>query len=81
MMEKLEKAIENNVPKIKRRTLPHPEISEDIKEIMKEAKKVKVLMTNGTEYLTNKRKLSRLRETIREHWEEKIHTERESRKL
>ena len=58
--EVLTRAIENHVPKIRRRTLPHPEIDEE-KELMKEARKTKVQMVNGVNYLRNRRKLIQLR--------------------
>ena len=51
------RAIENHVPKIRRRTLPHPEIGEETKELMKEARKTKIQMVNGINYLRNRIKI------------------------
>ena len=69
--EVLTRAIENHVPKIRRRTLPHPEIDEETKELTKEARKTKIQMVNRINYLRNRRKLTQLRKNIRAKWEEK----------
>ena len=42
----LTKAIEIHVPKSRRRTLPHPEIDEETKELMKKVRKTKKQMVN-----------------------------------
>ena len=56
---------------IKARTLPHPEIDEDMHKKIRETNGVKTLICNGINFVENKRKLNRLREGLRERWKEK----------
>ena len=64
-------AIELCTPKIKARTLPYPEIDEDMLEKIREVNGGKTLIYNGIKFMENKRKLNRLREELREKWKEK----------
>ena len=63
--------MENNIPKVKMKTIPHPEIDEEIKTMMKEIKRIKILLMNNVNYTRNKGKMLQLRENIRERWKEK----------
>ena len=65
-------AIEECVPKIKTRKLPHPEIDSEIKDLMEVARRRKIMIMNGVDVFSNKRELNRCRETIREKWKEKV---------
>ena len=71
LTEVLKKAINNHVPKIKRRTLPHPELDEETLQLMAEAKRLKILVVNGIDYINNIKVLFRTRKRIREKWREK----------
>ena len=71
MTSTLQRAMENNIPKIKMRTIPHPEIDEEIKTMMMEIKRIKILLMNNINYPRNKGKMLQLRKNIREMWKEK----------
>ena len=64
-------AIETCVPKIKARTLQHPEIDRETRSMIEEARRTKVQMVNGIDYVNNRRRLTALRERIRERCTEK----------
>ena len=64
--EAIKEAIDRRVPKIRSRTLPHPKIDEETKNMMKEAEMLKMLMAMKVNYAINRRKLIALRELIRE---------------
>ena len=64
-------ALDKYTPRIKSRTLPHPEIDEEIKSKTKEVGKIKNLLANGIYFRENKRTLIRLRTELREKWKEK----------
>ena len=64
--EALTRAIENHVPKIRHRFLPPPEIDEETKELVREAKNTKIKMVNGIDYFRNGRKLVQLSKSGRE---------------
>ena len=56
------------VPKIRARKLPHPEIDQETRTMMEEARRIKIQMVNGVEFVNNKRRLIVLRERIKERW-------------
>ena len=66
--ESLRKAVERRIPKIKSRTLPHPEIDPETGSMMEEASKIKMLLSLNINYMDNRRRLTALREIIRERW-------------
>ena len=63
--------MENKVPRIRMRTLPHPKIDEEMKLVMEDTKRFSMLIANGMEYNLNKRRLVEVRERMRERWKEK----------
>ena len=56
----LQRAIENNIPKLKMRTLPHPDIDEQLKIMMVEIKQVEIFLKNNIEYITNNGRIKQL---------------------
>ena len=64
----LKGAVEKHVPKISSRTLLHPEIYLKTKEMMEEARRIKMLLFMSVDYIRNRRRLTELRELIRERW-------------
>ena len=61
-------SIDRCVPRIRARTLPHPEIDQETRSLMDEARGIKVQMVNGVDYVNNRQRLTVLRERIRERW-------------
>ena len=66
--EAINVAIDRCVPKIRARTLPHPEIDQETRYVMEEARGIKVQMVNGVDYANNRRRLTVMGERIRERW-------------
>ena len=56
------------MPKIRTRTLPHPEIDKETKNLMEEASRLKALLSSHINYMQNRRKLFDLQEITRERW-------------
>ena len=57
--EALKGAIDKHVPKIKTRTLPHPQIDRETKELMEESQKIKTLLAMNIDFPENRRKLTK----------------------
>ena len=51
---------ENDIPKLKMRTLPYPNIDEELKIMMVEIKQVKIFLKNIIEYITNNGRIKQL---------------------
>ena len=71
VMGALKEAVRKHVPKIRSRTLLHPQIDPEIKSMMEEAIRIKMLLSLNIDYLRNRRRLTELREFIRERWRRK----------
>ena len=67
LLTKIMEAADRNAPKIKYRRLPHPEIDNELKDLMKKLCRIKVLLANQIKYV-NKKRLNVLREEIRIKW-------------
>ena len=66
MTEAIQSSIEENVPNIRSRTIPYPEIDRETNSMMGRASRIKTLLS--LYYVTNRRRLTVLRELIRERW-------------
>ena len=66
LKEVISKAIDRCVPKLRARTLPHHEIDQETRSMMEEAKRIKIQMVNRVDYMNNRRRLTVLRERIKE---------------
>ena len=60
----LKRAIDNHVPNIKTRTLLLPEANKEMRSLISEAKRLKILSVNGIDYINNRGRLLRIRETL-----------------
>ena len=58
------------IPKIRWRILPQPEIDNEIKALVEDAK-IKLLKANGIEYDLNKRRWLEVKEKLRVKWRKK----------
>ena len=68
LMIKIKEAAEKHSPKIKYRRIPHPEIDNELKELMKQTSRIKILLANQIDYINNKRRFNEIREEIRIKW-------------
>ena len=63
----INEAVDRCVTKIRARKMLHPAIDQETRSMMEEAKRIKIQMVNGVDYVNNRR-LAILREIIKEEW-------------
>ena len=62
----IKEAMDKCVPKMSARKLPHPEIDQETRFMMEQARRNKIQMVSGVDFVNNKRSLIVLRERIKE---------------
>ena len=52
----IKEAVDRWVPKIRARKLPHSEIDQETRSMMEEARRIKIQMVNGGDFVNNRRR-------------------------